>query len=179
MNKRIVVTFLATLFLVSVHFAEAQQLKRIPQIGFLSWQSASLIPDSMNAFRQGLGDLGYIEGKNIAIEYRWAEGRIERLPELAAELVRLRVDVIVAAGGTPAIQAAKNVTSAIPIVFTGLGTDPVEIGFVASLARPGGNITGVEPQPEPWGCRFKPLRYVRPTTSMRHSKRQREHKPGV
>jgi putative ABC transport system substrate-binding protein len=200
--------------------AEAQQAKKIPLIGFLSAQPASQIAHSRtNAFRQGLKDLGYFEGKNITIEYRWAEGKIERLPNLAAELVHLGVDVIVV-GDTPTIRAAKNATGAIPIVFSGLGTDPVEMGFVASLARPGGNITGVGTGgPELYGkrlellkeavpglarvgylrnpdnpasrltqeaisaaaralgYRYKPLRYVRPTTSTWHSRRQREHKP--
>jgi putative tryptophan/tyrosine transport system substrate-binding protein len=150
---------LASFMLATVHLAEAQQPAKIPQIGFLSGQSATQVADNTNAFRKGLGDLGYIEGKNIAIEYRWAEGKIERLPDLAAELVRRRVDVLVAAGGTPGIRAAKNATSTIPIVFAGLGTDPVELGFIASLARPGGNITGVgSGGPELYGKRLKLLK---------------------
>ena len=145
-----------------LHLAEAQQPKQIPRVGYLSTQFASRVPASTNAFRQGLGELGYVEGKNIAIEYRWAEGKIERLPDLAAELVRLKVDVIVA-GNTPGIQAAKNATRAIPIVFAGLGTDPVEIGFVASLARPGGNITGVGAGgPELYGKRLELLKETVP-----------------
>ena len=129
----------------------------MPQIGFLSAQPAARIADSTSAFVRGLADLGYIEGKNIIIEYRWAEGKIERLPDLVAELVRLRVDVIVA-GGTPGIRAAKNATSTIPIVFAGLSTDPVEIGFVASLARPGGNVTGAGAGgPELYGKRLELL----------------------
>jgi putative tryptophan/tyrosine transport system substrate-binding protein len=120
----------------------AQHPGKIPRIGFLGVQSAAA-RNNMNAFRQGLSDLGYIEGKNIAIEYRWAEEKIEPLPELASDLVRLKVDVIVAAGGTPTILAAKNATRVIPIVFAGLGSDPVALGLIANLARPGGNITGV------------------------------------
>ena len=90
-----------------------------------------------------LREHGYIEGQNIAIEYRYAEGKLDRYPELAADLVRLKVDIIVAAGGDPAIRAAKNATKTIPIVMTGAGADPVEAGLVESLARPGGNVTGI------------------------------------
>jgi len=118
--------------------AEAQQAVKIPRIGYLSPTSA---PAFENAFRQRLRELGYVEGRNIAIEYRWAEGKYERLPELAAELVRLRVDVILAVSNA-AVHAAKSVTRTIPIVFT-LVTDPVASGYVASLAQPGGNITGL------------------------------------
>ena len=95
------------------------------------------------AIRLALRELGYIEGQNIAIEYRYAEGKIDRLPELAAELVRLKVDVIVVAGGDAWIRAAKNATKTIPIVMAGSGGDPVEAGFIESLARPGGNVTGL------------------------------------
>ena len=95
------------------------------------------------AIRLALRELGYIEGQNIAIEYRYAEGKRDRLPELAAELVRLKVDIIVVAGGARSIRAAKNATKTIPIVMTGGGLDPVEAGLVESLARPGGNVTGI------------------------------------
>ena len=95
------------------------------------------------AIRQALRELGYIEGQNIAIEYRYAEGKVDRLPELAAELVRLKVDIIVVAGGDPFIRAAKNATKTIPIVMVGQGSDPVAVGLVDSLARPGGNVTGI------------------------------------
>jgi putative ABC transport system substrate-binding protein len=164
MNKIICISVSAMLFALC-ETAEAQQPAKMPRIGFLSAQSAARMADRTNAFRKAMDDLGYIEGKNIAIEYRWAEGKIERLPDLAAELVRLRVNVIVA-GGSPGIRAAKNATSAIPIVFAGLGTDPVEIGFVASLARPGGNITGVGTGgPELYGKRLELLKEAVPGLS--------------
>jgi len=157
MRRKVIGFALGVLFLALCICADAQQSKKIPRIGYLSGQSASRVPASANAFRQGLGELGYIEGKNIAIEYRWAEGKNDRLPELAAELVRLRVEVIVA-GGTPGTLAAKNATSAIPIVFTG-GSDVVALGLVASLARPGGNITGVSlGGPELYGKRLELLK---------------------
>jgi putative ABC transport system substrate-binding protein len=109
-------------------------------IGFLS--SITLYPPTLDAFRQGLADEGFVEGKNVAIEYRWAEGRYERLPTLASELVARRVDVIFSGGGTVTARAAKLATNTIPIVFV-LGGDPVAAGFVTSLGRPGGNLTGV------------------------------------
>jgi putative ABC transport system substrate-binding protein len=122
--------------------AQAQQAKKIPGIGFLLAPSRSAVEESVEAFRQGLRDLGYVEGQTIVIEYRYAEEKLDRLPELAAELVRLKVDVIVAAGGPQAIWPAKNATSTIPIVMMGT-SDPVGSGLIASLARPGGNITGL------------------------------------
>ena len=121
--------------------AEAQAPAKVPRIGFLSVLSLTDNPHELEAFRQGLRELGYVEGQTIAIEYRFAEGRPERLPALAAELVRLKVDVIVTAG-PPAPEAAKQATSTIPIVVAATG-DPVAEGLVASLARPGGNITGL------------------------------------
>ncbi|HWP56412.1 MAG TPA: ABC transporter substrate-binding protein [Candidatus Acidoferrales bacterium] len=120
--------------------ANAQQSKKVPRLGFLSGSPPSSIKDRTEAFRQGLRDLGYMEGKNIVIEWRSAEGKSDRLPALAADLVRLKVDVIVTAG--PLVtRAAKEATSTIPIVMA-QDPDPVGNGFVASLARPGGNITG-------------------------------------
>jgi ABC-type uncharacterized transport system substrate-binding protein len=119
--------------------ADAQQPAKIPRIGFLS-HSSGPNPD-IDAFRQGLRELGWIEGQNIAVEYRWAAGRQDQLPALVAELVRLRVDVIVTSS-TPAAQAAKQATTTIPIVATFVA-DPVGSGLVASLARPGGNVTGL------------------------------------
>ena len=95
------------------------------------------------AIRVALRDLGYVEGQNIAIEYRYSEGKPDRFPDLAAELVRLKVDIIVVAGGSVIVQAAKNATKTIPIIMVGGGLDPVEAGLVESLARPGGNVTGL------------------------------------
>jgi putative ABC transport system substrate-binding protein len=120
---------------------KAQQPTKVPRIGFLDPSTASGMAGLLEVFRQELSKLGWIEGKNIAIEYRFAEQKNERLPELAAELVRLKVDLIVVTGGQPAL-AAKKATTTIPIVMTSF-TDPVALGLVASLARPGGNVTGL------------------------------------
>jgi putative ABC transport system substrate-binding protein len=123
--------------------AEAQQGRKVPRIGYLSaWDAASESARS-EGIRVALRELGYIEGHNIGIEYRYAEGNRDRYPELAAELVRLKVDIIVLAGGLIPIQAAKKATKTIPIVMTGIGADPVKTGLVESLARPGGNVTGI------------------------------------
>jgi putative ABC transport system substrate-binding protein len=120
--------------------AVAQQGERVYRIGYLGTASATTHANRIEALRAGLRDLGYVERKNIVIEFRWAEGKSERLPDLAAELARSKVDVLVT-GGTPAILAAKQATTTIPIVMTGSG-DAVASGLVASLARPGGNVTG-------------------------------------
>jgi putative tryptophan/tyrosine transport system substrate-binding protein len=118
--------------------ARAQQK---PTIGFLNSGSANAYPDRIIAFHQGLRQLGYVEGENVAVDYRWALGEYERLPALAAELVERRVSVLIATGGEPAALAAKSATSTIPIVFA-IGGDPIKLGLVASYNRPGGNATG-------------------------------------
>ena len=124
--------------------AEAQQAGKVYRIGFLDLRLRSTTADPrLVAFRQGLRELGYIEGQNLVFEYRSAKGKRKRLPEVAAELVRLKIDVIITAGNPYAISAAKRATRMIPIVMPGGGLDPVEAGFVMSLARPGGNITGL------------------------------------
>jgi len=143
MNRRTAIRRLATFFLTTASLAEAQQPKKIPRIGYLSALDAALESARAEAIRLALRGRGYIEGQNIATEYRYAQGKLDRLPELAAELMRLKVDIIVAAGGDPLIRAAMNATKTIPIVMVGSGTDPVEAGFIDSLARPGGNVTGI------------------------------------
>ena len=143
MHIKIIVVLLIGLALVSVHPAEAQQAKKVPRIGVLLPSDPATDSNRSEAIRRALRELGYIEGQNIAIEYRYAEGKRDRLPELAAELVRLKVDIILVAGGDPVIQAAKDATKTIPIVMVGRGSDPVEAGLIESLARPGGNVTGI------------------------------------
>ena len=135
---------LVTFLLATISFADAQQPKKVRRIGYLSANRSQLLTRTRSeAIRQALRELGYIEGQNIAIEYRYAEGKLDRYPELAAELVGLKVDIIVAAGGNRLVRAAKNSTKTIPIVMMGIGTDPVEVGLVESVARPGGNVTGL------------------------------------
>src|SRR5215831_15715432 len=136
--------FLVVLIVFAVCFsAEAQQPKKVSRLGYLSPVDAATDSPRAEGIRLALRELGYTEGQNIAIEYRYAEGKADRAPELAAELVRLKVDAIVVAGGTPSVQSAMNATKTIPIVMMGQGSDPVRAGLVESLARPGGNVTGL------------------------------------
>jgi len=144
MNRRAFVRMFAGGLLAAPLAAEAQQVGKVYRIGFLGLSSPAGYAANLQAFRQGLRDLGYHEGKNISIEYRWAEERNERLPALATELVRLNPDVLVT-HATPGIRAAQQATSTIPIIM-GTSADPVRLGFVKSLARPGGNTTGVASQ---------------------------------
>jgi putative ABC transport system substrate-binding protein len=140
MDRREFIGTLAGSLVAAPLAAEAQQAAKIARIGFLALNLAAS-PHLQEAFRQGLRDLGYVEGRNVVIEYRGAEGKLERLPALAAELVALKVDVIVA-GGTPHALAAKQATRILPIVFA-TASDPVTSGLVTSLARPGDNVTGL------------------------------------
>jgi putative ABC transport system substrate-binding protein len=142
MRKTVIASVLSAMFFALCTSAEAQpQGRTAPRIGFLSTAALSSLSPRLDAFQQGLRELGYVEGKNIVIEYRSAEGNTNRLPELATELVRLKLECIVTAGENPT-RAAKQATSTIPIIMTTVG-DPVGLGFAASLARPGGNITGL------------------------------------
>ena len=134
---------LITVLLITVPPATAQQPKKVARIGYLSTTDPATDSARAEGIRLALRELGYIEGQTIAIEYRYAEGRPDREPGLAAELVRLKVDIIVVAAGDVTIQAARNATKTIPIVMTGQGSDPVRAGHVESLARPGGNVTGL------------------------------------
>jgi putative ABC transport system substrate-binding protein len=142
MMKQILFCLLLTVFLFTVFSVEAQQPKIVPRIGYLSAVDPASDSTRSEGVQLALRELGYIDGQNIAIEYRYEEGKRDRLPELAAELVRLKVDIIVVSGGDRPIRAAKNATKTIPIVMMGAGGDPVEAGHIESLARPGGNVTG-------------------------------------
>jgi putative ABC transport system substrate-binding protein len=143
MNKKITVLALCAVLFALSYSASAQQPKKVPRLGYLSLLDPAGESSRSEPIRLALGERGYIEGKDIAIEYRFAEGKRDRLPELAAELVRLKVDIILVAGGIRPIGATKNATKTIPIVMVGLSADPVETGLVESLARPGGNVTGL------------------------------------
>jgi len=143
MKRRTAIRRLATFFLTTASLAQAQQPKKVPRIAYLSSVDAATESARAEAIRLALRERGYIEGQNIAIEYRYAEGKVDRYPELLAELVRRKVDIIVVAGGYTLIRAVKNATKTIPIVMVVSGADPVEAGFIESLARPGGNVTGL------------------------------------
>ena len=164
MKKKItVLTLCAMLLALGSVLPAAQQPAKIPRIGFLA-ASPSVFPGRIEAFRQGLRELGYVEGKNIVIEWRYTEGKLDRAPALAAELVHLKVDIIVSSGPT-LTNILKEATTTIPIVM-GYHTDPVGTGLVASLARPGGNITGLSVlSPELGGKRLEILKEVVPKLS--------------
>jgi putative ABC transport system substrate-binding protein len=162
-ERRAFITFVGAGILALPLAADAQQAGKVPRIGFLFYGSPGPSPE-LDAFRQGLRELGYIEGQNIAIEYRFASGRVGQLPELAAELVRLKLDVIVTPT-TPASLAAKQATSTIPIVFAAVA-DAVGAGLIANFARPGGNITGLASiSAELGGKRLELLKEVAPKAS--------------
>src|SRR5215475_5021544 len=143
MGKKTIVVLLVGLVLASFRLAEAQQAKKVPRIGYLSSADAARDSARYEAIRLALRERGHIEGQNIASEYRYAEGKLDRFSDFAAELVRLKVDIIVVAGGERWVRAAKGATKTIPIVMTGGGDDPVKVGLIESLARPGGNVTGI------------------------------------
>ncbi len=168
MKKRTVLNLsiflFATVIFVWINVAEAQQAEKVYRIGFLAGASPAAIPERVEAFRQGLRELGYVEGKNIVIEFHWAKGKLARLPALAAELVHRKVDVIVTVG-LLSTRAAKEATSTIPIVMA-QDPDPIGNGFVTSLARPGGNVTGLSKLfPELSGKRLELLRETIPKLS--------------
>src|SRR5215510_9094036 len=142
MKRKITVVALCAMFFALCLPAQAQELKKVPRIGYLLAGDATIESARSEAIRLALHERGYIEGQNIATDYRYAEGKPDRYPELAVELVRLKVDIILAGGAGP-IRAAKNATKTIPIVMWGLGADPVEAGLIESLARPGGNVSGI------------------------------------
>jgi putative tryptophan/tyrosine transport system substrate-binding protein len=143
MRKTVIGSTLSTLLFALCLSAQAQQPKKVPRIGYLSGVDRATDSARFEAIRLALRERGHIEGQNIAIEYRYAEGRIDRVPELLAELVRLKVDIIVVAGADRWVRAAMNATKTIPIVMTGGGLDPVKAGLIESLASPGGNVTGL------------------------------------
>jgi putative tryptophan/tyrosine transport system substrate-binding protein len=164
MKKGIARWGFTTIFLAVSFSVYAQQANKIPRIGFLGNSTAALEANLVGPFREGLRDLGYVEGRNILIEYRWAEGKYDRFPALIAELLALNVDLIVTAG-TPATQAFQKTKAAIPLVMVAVG-DPVGTGIIASLNRPGGNITGLTSiSPELEGKRIELLREVVPKLS--------------
>jgi putative ABC transport system substrate-binding protein len=143
MNRRTAIRRLATFFLTTASLVHAQQAKKVYRIGYLSAYDPASESSRAEGVRLALRQLGYIEGHNIAFEYRYAAGKRDRYPDFATDLVRLKVDIIVVAGGVIPIRAAMNATKTIPILMPGLGADPVKAGLVESLARPGGNVTGI------------------------------------
>ena len=159
-------TLASTILLLSaVQLTRAQEPEKKWRIGFLGAQSASRVKDRADALQQGLRELGYSEGKNLILEYRWANGDTEQLPTLIEDLIRSKVAVIIVSGGSSTIAAVRNATRAIPIVFAG-SNDPVASGFVASLARPGGNLTGATiGGPELYGKRIEFLKEAVPGIS--------------
>jgi putative tryptophan/tyrosine transport system substrate-binding protein len=165
MSRRAALAVILTASVLAIPMAaHAQPGAKVPRIAYLGNSSAALEPELVAAFRQGLRDLKYVEGQNVVIEYRWAEGRYDRFPALVAEVVQLKVDVILTAG-TPAVLAAKAGTQTIPIVMAALG-DPITAGVVPSLARPGGNVTGLASMtPEIDGKRLELLKEIAPGVS--------------
>jgi putative ABC transport system substrate-binding protein len=146
MTNKIILLVLCSMLFAPRSTVSSQEPKRIARIGYLSSADPATESTRSATIRLALRNFGYIEGQNIAFEYRYSEGNRDRAPELAAELVRLKVDIVVVSGGTLWVRAARNATKTIPIVMTGAGLDPVEAGLVESLARPGGNITGLTTQ---------------------------------
>src|SRR5215813_5148746 len=173
MKRAAVSSILVVVVLVAVGVtADAQQPTKVPRIGYLALNEPARESTRSEAIRLALRELGYIEGENIAIEYRYAEGKRDRYPELAAELVRLKVDIILVTGGDPGIRAAKNATKTIPIVMMGAGADPVEAGIIDGLARPGGNVTGlINLNQELGGKRLELLKEAVPKLACRGSPR--------
>ena len=162
--KNLKFVVLATFVLATVSSADAQQAKKVPRIGFLTLNSAAAVATRIAGFQRGLRDLGYVEGENIAIDYRYADGKLDQRAQLLAELIRLNVDIIVT-HSTDTVLAVKKANQTIPIVFASAG-DPVATGIVDSLARPGGNLTGLSLQsPELGGKRLELLKEVVPKVS--------------
>ncbi len=143
MNLKCLFWLLMTVLLMATLPVQAQQPKKVPRIGYIASTDPASESTRSEAIRLALRELGYIDGQNIAIDYRYTEGKPDRVPEIAAELVRLKVDIIMVAGGASWVRATKNATKTIPILIVGPGIDPVKAGFVESLARPGGNVTGI------------------------------------
>jgi putative tryptophan/tyrosine transport system substrate-binding protein len=143
MNRKILKLALSAMLFALCSSAEAQQAKKVPRMGYLSPLDQTRESTRAQVIRLALRELGYIEGQNLAVEYRYANGTRDRFTDLAAELVGLKVEVIVAAGGEPLIRSAMNASKTTPIVMTGSGPDPVQAGLIESLARPSGNVTGL------------------------------------